>query len=343
MNKSDYLDIENNYSIENFSSGSGSGSGTGNGTAFGSGSVSNARNSGYRSPSTLSQGGGRKYGSYDYAYVNPLTGSMSGITNPQPNSTSGLGIIKNGAKTGTFTGGSFGGNGKYGVGFPGIRPGSSLPASSSPSFYIKPELTKLKPKFFDSNTVQKVTLPYGHIEKNITHGIPQPKVTNKYDNVGCNFATELRGPKFPYGFDLKDKNLTGYYGNQGYGYFLNNFYWGLGPWWPVTNVMMDYPDPPFDYESLMKKQIESDYMVNTIQDQLADQFIEDENKKKSLQESEEEQNENSILKEPSEKIINLKETFKIESNCGKNNLLVILLTVLILYIFLNMLSNDIKI
>lgn len=341
MNHSDYLDISSNNVVENFSSGSGA---VGQG-AFGSGSVSNAHSSGSRSPASTSQGGGKQYGSFDYASVNPSTGGMSGIADPQPNSISGLGvskIVKKGAGVGSYTGGSFGGDGKYVVGFPGIKPGSNLPASSSPSLYMKPKLTPPHPTLFDKQTMQDVTLPYGHIEKHVTSGIPSPKITNKYDNVGCNFATKLRGLKFPYGFDLKDKNLTGYYGNQGHGYFLDPWYWGYGPFYPLNGLIMDYPDPPYNYEDLMQKEVNADYMVNTIQNQLATQFMEEDAKKEALEKEEvEEQNENSILKDATNKKINAKEGFESSGQtCGRNTILIILAVVLITYILLSMATTE---
>ena len=339
MNHSDYLDISNIDMIENFSSGSGA---VGQG-AFGSGSASNAHSPGSRSPTSMSQGGGKIYGSYGYASVSP-TGAMSGITDPQPNSISGLGVVAKGAKTGTFTGGSFGGDGRYVVGFPGIKAGSNLPASSSPSLYMKPKLTPLHPTFFNTKTVQDVTLPYGHIEKHITSGIPAPRITNKYDNIGCNFATELRGPKFPYGFDLRDKNLTGYSGYSGVGYNLDPWYWGNGPFYPINGLIMNYPDPEYNYEDLMQKEVNADYMVNTIQNQLATQFMEEDIKKEALQNEEtEQQNENAILKDPvdNKTKINTKEGFESRTQtCGKNTILIILAVVLITYILLSMATTE---
>jgi hypothetical protein len=267
---------------------------------------------------------------------------MSGISDPQPNSISGLGTIKSGAKTGTFTGGSFGGNGKYVVGFPGIKPGLNLPASSSPSLYMKPKLTSVHPTF--EKTVQDVTLPYGHIEKHITSGIPQPRITNKYDNQGCNFATGLRGPKFPYGFDLRDKNLTGYSGYSGFGYGLDPWYWGMGPFYPLNGLVMNYPDPPYNYEDLMQKEINADYQVNTIQNQLATQFMEEDAEKEAIKNKEiEEQNESSILKDPIDKKTkpDTKETFESGGKtCGRNTILIILLVVLIIYILLSVATSE---
>jgi hypothetical protein len=346
----DYLNIENNQynqhnqhnqhneTIENFSSGGGSGA-VGQ-SAFGSGSVSNAHSPGSRSPSSMSQGGGKIYGSYGYAMVSP-TGAMSGISNPQPNSASGLGFVAKGAKTGTFTGGSFGGDGKYVVGFPGIKPGSNLPALSSPSLYMKPKLTGPHPTFFNTHTVQEVTLPYGHIEKHVTQGIPAPTITNKYDNVGCNFATELRGPKFPYNVDLQDKNLTGLYNYRGFGYYYDPFYWGLGPWWPITGVPLNYPDIPYNYEDLMQKEVDADNIVNTIQDQLATQFMEENIKnkaeetkvEKTLNSSNDVTSENSIGKENSN---DSKENFESGTKkCNKNTIVIILAVILIIYILLS--------
>ena len=340
MNDSDYLNISNDNVIEEFTNSSGA---VGGG-AFGSGSVSNAHSPGSRSPSSISQGGGKQYGSFGYASVNPLTGSMSGLADVQPGGISGLGVVKKGAKTGTFTGGSFNGYGREVVGFPGIQAGGTLPASSSPSLYMKPKLTPPHPTFFDTKTVQDVTLPYGHIEKHTTPGIPGPRITNKYDNVGCNFATKLRGPRFPYGFDLRDKNLTGLYNYRGFGYYYDPFYWGNGPMWPLTGVSIDYPDPPYNYEDLMQKEVNADYMVNTIQNQLATQFMEEDAQKEALQKEEiEELNENSILKDPTDKKTkpNAKEVFGFsDRTCGRNTILIILAVVLIAYILLNMTTSE---
>jgi hypothetical protein len=345
MNNSDYLDISNIEIIENFSSGSGA---VGQ-SAFGSGSVSNSRGPSSRSPSSNSQGGGKIYGSFGYASVTP-SGAMSGISNPQPNSISGLGTsqkILSGAKQGSYSGGSFGGNGQYVIGFPGIKSGSNLPASSSPSLYMKPKLTVPNPTFLNEKTMQNVTLPYGHIEKHIIEGIPAPRITNKYDNVGCNFATKLRGPKFPYGVDLKDKNLTGLYNYRGFGYFYDPFYWGLGPFYPINGLVMNYPDIPYNYEDLMQKEINADYMVNTIQNQLATQFMEEDIKNQLIKKEEsQEQAENLILKDTSDKKIKTdgKEGFesgqKSEQTCSKNNILIILAVVLILYILLSMATTE---
>jgi hypothetical protein len=181
------------------------------------------------------------------------------------------------------------------------------------------------------------------ILKNVISGVPQPKITNKYDNVGCNFATDLRGPKFPFGFDLKDKNLTGYYGYSGVGYGLNGspndpFYWGLGPFYPITGVILDYPDPPYDYETLMQKEINADYMVNTIQNQLATQFMQE----KTIKKNEElNKNINDELNEKTSDSINNKENFQSQTQkCNKNNIILIMAVVLIFYILLNLPTTE---
>jgi hypothetical protein len=350
MNNSDYLNISNNQIIEEFKGGMGAVSG---GDSFGSGAFGGSRGSSSRSPSSISQGGSRKYGSSGYASVSPITGSMSGLANRQPGSISGLGVgsgvgsgvVKPGAKTGTYTGGSFGGDGRYVVGFPGIKPGSNLPASSEPSLYIKPKPIDVKPRFFDGQTVQDVTLPYGKIEKHITPGIPGPRIGNKYDNVIKNRATKLRGPKFPYGVDLRDKNLTGYYGYQGQGYWFNPWYWGNGPFYPITGQILDYPDIPYNYEDLMQKEVDADNMVNTIQNQLADQFMEEDMKKESLdkEEIESKESENVEITDTKSKP-NSKENFESSGQfCDRNNILIILAVVLIIYILLTIsMSNTEK-
>ena len=152
--------------------------------------------------------------------------------------------------------------------------------------------------------------------------------------MGCNFSTKILGPKFPFGFDLKDRNLTGFYGYAGYGYMLDPFYWGYGPFYPITDVISNYPDPPFDYESLMQKEINADNMINTIQNQLATQFME-ENIKKDAMKKEEQVDGNQI--ESNDK----KETFESENMmCGKSSVLVILATVLIIYLLLNMSQTE---
>jgi hypothetical protein len=339
MNNSDYLSISNNQIIEEFKGGMGAVAG---GDSFGAGAFGGSRGSSSRSPSSISQGGSRKYGSSGYASVSPITGSMSGLANRQPGSISGLGVVKPGAKTGTYTGGSFGGDGRYVVGFPGIKPGSNLPASSEPSLYIKPKPIDVKPRFFDGQTVQDVTLPYGKIEKHITPGIPGPRIGNKYDNVNKNRATKLRGPKFPYGVDLRDKNLTGYYGYQGQGYWFNPWYWGNGPFYPITGQILDYPDIPYNYEDLMQKEVNADYMVNTIQNQLANQYMEEDVKKEARSEEESESKESENV-EITDKKPNSKENFESnEQSCNRNNVLIILAVVLIIYILLTMIDTNDK-
>jgi hypothetical protein len=330
MNNIDYLNISNEQIIEPFNGG---------GNFAGSGSYGSIKGSSSRSPLTNSQGGGKQNGSFGYASVSPVSGAMSGLANVQPNGISGLGVgvIKGGAKTGTFTGGSFGGNGKYVVGFPGIKPGSTIPASSMPSLYIKP-----KPKEVRSTIavgpiiVPDVTKPYGKIETDITSGIPGPRIGNKYDNVNCNRALDIKGPKFPYGVNLNDKNLTGYYGFQGYGYRLDPFYWGLGPYWTITNNVLNYPDIPFDYESLMQKEINADNLVNTIQDQIATQILEkEESQKKHKEEEKEESNINEDNENKKEGFVSNKQI-----GCDKNTIITILIVVLIIYILLNLTMSE---
>ncbi len=319
-----------NQIIEEFKGGMGAVAG---GDSFGSGAFGGSRGSSSRSPSSTSQGGSKKYGSSGYASVSPITGSMSGLANT---------IVKPGAKTGTYTGGSFGGDGRYVVGFPGIKPGSNLPASSEPSLYMKPKPLDVKPRFFNGQTLQDVTLPYGMPEKHITSGIPGPIIGNKYDNVNYNRATKLRGPKFPYGVNLRDKNLTGYYGYQGQGYWLNPWYWGLGPFYPITGQILDYPDPPYNYEDLMQKEINADNMVNTIQNQLANQYMEEEMKKEENEskENENKENENIDITDSKSKP-NSKENFESgEQSCNRNNILIILAVVLIIYILLTITMSN---
>ena len=332
MHNSDYLNISNNQVIEEFKGGVGA---VGGGNFAGSGSFGSSRGSSTLSSQTNSIGGGKQYGSAGYASVSPVTGAMSGLANRQPGSPSGLGVVKGGAKTGTFTGGSFGGQGKYVVGFPGIKPGSNLPASSEPSMYIKPEPKDVKSTIATGPIIiPDVTKPYGKIEKHITRGIPHPRIGNYRDNVNHNHATKIRGPKYPYGFDLRDKNLTGYYGYQGFGYGLNGgfndpFYWGLGPFWPINGVILDYPDIPYNYEDLMKKKVNIDNLFNTIQDQIATQNIEKEYNQTQETEQEIEQEVKQEKKEDK------KEGFKTNAHsCDKNTILTILLVVLIIYLLL---------
>ena len=107
---------------------------------------------------------------------------------------------------------------------------------------------------------------------------------------------------------------------------------------------MYYPDPEYNYEDLMQKEVNSDNTVNTIQNQLATQFMEEDAKKKALQKEKiEEQNENSILKDPVEDKtkINTKEGFESSNRtCGKNTILIILAVVLITYILLSMATTE---
>ncbi len=338
MNNSDYLNISNNNQvIEEFKGGVGA---VGGGSHAGSGSFGSQRGSSSLSARTNSIGGGKQYGSFGHASVSPITGAMSGLANVQPGSNSSLGVVKGGAKTGTFTGGSFGGQGKYVVGFPGIRPGSTLPASSMPSMYVKPKPKEVKSTIATGPVIKPdVTKPYGHIDKHITHGIPGPTLGNYRDNVNHNHATKIRGPKYPYGFDLRDKNLTGYYGYQGFGYGFDPWYWGYGPWWPVNNIYVDYPDIPYNYEDLMQKEIDADNLVNTIQDQIATQLMEQEGIPEE-QEAEQEVKEEKVEKKEDKK----KETFQsIEQEnkqCNKNNILVILVVVLIIYLLVNLPLSD---
>jgi hypothetical protein len=328
MNNSDYLEIKNNNVIEEFKGGIGA---VGGGNFAGSGSFGSSRGSSSLSSTTNSIGGGKQYGSAGYASVSPVTGAMSGLANRQPGSNSGLGVIKGGAKTGTFTGGSFGGDGKYVVGFPGIKPGSNLPASSMPSMYVKPKPKEVKSTIATGPIIKPdVTNKYGHIDKHITKGIPGPRIGNYRDNVNHNHATKLRQPKISRRFDLKDKNLTGYYGYQGFGYGFDPFYWGYGPFWPVNGIYFDYPDIPYNYEDLMQKEINADYLVNTVQNQIADQLIE--------QETEEENNINNESETENEKDEDKnkekKENFQNseQKNCNKNTVIVIIATILAIYI-----------
>ena len=341
MNNSDYLNISNNQIIEEFKGGVGA---VGGGNFAGSGSYGSSRGSSSLSSRTNSVGGGKKYGSFGHASVSPVTGAMSGLANVQPGSNSSLGIVKGGAKTGTFTGGSFGGQGKYVVGFPGIKPGSSLPASSMPSMYVKPKPKEVKSTIATGPIIRpSVTKPYGHIDKHITSGIPGPKIGNKYDNVNHNHATKIRGPKYPYGFDLRDKNLTGYYGYSGFGYGLNGgfndpFYWGLGPFWPINGIILDYPDIPYNYEDLMQKEINADNLVNTIQDQLANQIIEQEGIQE--QETEQEVKEEKVEKKEDKKKETFQNSEQENKQCNKNNILVVLVVVIIIYLLVNIPLTD---
>lgn len=329
MNNSDYLSISNNQVIEEFKGGMGA---VGGGNFAGSGSFGSSRGSSSRSPLTNSIGGGKQNGSFGYASVSPITGAMSGLANVQPNSNSSLGVVKSGAKTGTFTGGSFGGQGKYVVGFPGIKPGSSLPASSMPSMYVKPHPKEVKSTIVTGPIIKPdVTKPYGKIEKHITRGIPGPRIGNKYDNVNHNHETKIHGPKYPYGFNLRNKNLTGYYGYSGFGYGYDPWYWGLSPWWPVNGIILDYPDIPYNYEDLMQKEINADYLVNTIQDQLATQIMEQEQEQNNNQSEEEQKEETSEKKEDAKKREPFQNSEKSKS-CNKNNILMILAVILIIYL-----------
>lgn len=326
MNNYDYLNFSEKQIIESFSGGDDS---VGGDNFAESGSYASVRGSSTHSSLTNSQGGGKQNGSFDYASVSPITGAMSGLADVQPGSNSGLGVIKGGAKTGSFTGGSFGGNGKYVVGFPGIRPGSNLPASSMPSMYIKPKPEEVKSTIaIGPIIVPDDTKPYGYIKTEITPGIPGPRIGNKYDNVNCNKATKIHGPKFPYGVNLKDKNLTGYYGYMGNGYWFDPFYWGYGPFWPITNKILDYPDIPFDYETLMQKEVNADYLVNTIQNQIATQILEKEENEKRL-------------KEESKNKEDKKEGFESnQTSCNKNTILTILVVILIIYLLLNLSMSE---
>jgi hypothetical protein len=267
MDTLDYLNPKTQV-IEEFKGGMGAVSG---GNFAGSGSFGGSRGSTSRSPSSVSQGGSRRYGSAGYASVNPITKSTN-----KSGSKSGS-WVKPGAKTGTMTGGSFGGLGKYVIGFPGIKPGSNLPASSKPSMYTKPKITDPHPTIsVKPLLVPEVTKPYGKIDTSITQGVPGPRIGNKYDNVNHRRATHIRGPKFPSGFDWRDKNLTGYYGYDGWGYYFDPFYWGYGPFWPYNGQVLNYPDIPYDYSDLMQKETDQDYIVNTVQNQIATQLMEEE-------------------------------------------------------------------
>lgn len=338
MHNSDYLNISNNQVIEEFKGGVGA---VGGGNFAGSGSYGSSRGSSSLSSRTNSIGGGKQYGSFGHASVSPVTGAMSGLANVQPGSNSSLGVVKGGAKTGTYTGGSFGGQGKYVVGFPGIKPGSTLPASSMPSMYVKPKPKEVKSTIVTGPVIKpNVTKPYGHIDKHITHGIPGPKIGNKYDNVNHNHATKIRGPKYPYGYNLRDKNLTGYYGYSGFGYGFDPFYWGYSPFWPINNIYLDYPDIPYNYEDLMQKEVDADNLVNTIQDQLANQIIEEEGIQEQEQESEQEVKEEKIEKKEDKKKEAFQNSEQGNKQCNNNNILVILVVVLIIYILISLPLSD---
>lgn len=317
------MNNSNNQIIEEFKGVKGSGKSV----ERGSNNFNSSRGSSSHSPLSINQ-----YKSARYASVSPITGSMSGLANVQPNSTSGLGIIKPGSKTGsgTFTGGSFGGDGKYVVGFPGIKHGSTLPASSSPSLYMKPKITPPHPNIsVKPLLIPDVTKPYGKIDKYITHGIPGPKIGNKYDNVNHNhnYKNKNAGPTFPSGFNWRDKNLTGYYGYQGWGYGFDPWYWGYGPFYPYDGTYVDYPDIPYNYEDLMQKEIDADNMVNTIQNQIATQLMEQEIEA------------GNINDEIIDNTDNKKEGFETTTTCNKNNILVILAIVLIFYILFSVPIN----
>ena len=244
------------------------------GNFAGAGSSGSSRGSLSRSPLSISQGGGKLSGSAGYSSLKPYT----------------------------FTGGSFGGHGKYGVGYRGkSNYNSSFPSSQAP--------------MYGSNSKKS----YGKINKHITQGIPSPIIGNKYDNVNRNKAYKIKRPKYPYGYDARDKNLTGYYGYSGYGYGFDPWYWGYGPYWTINNNYLNYPDIPFDYETLMQQEIDADNSFNTVQNQIAEQ----------LQESE------TISEQET------KEDFKAgHTNCYKNTILTILAVVLIIYLLLTMSMSD---
>lgn len=314
MNNSDYLTISNNI-IEEFKGGNGA---IGGGNFAGSGSFGSSKGSTTLTSRTNSIGGGKQYGSAGYASVSPITGAMSGLANHQPNSDTSLGIIKGGAKTGTFTGGSFGGSGKYVIGFPGIKAGSNIPANSMPSLYVKPKPKEIKSTITTGPILQQDAKPYGKIDKKILQGNPGPIIAYKGDNVNHNYATTIRGPTINQRFDLKDKNLTGYYGYQGYGYGFDPWYWGFGPLYPINGIYLNYPDIPFNYEDLMQKEINADYLTNTIQNQIADQIAEMEQQKT--------ENEN-------------KENFEISGcyvYCNKYNIIALIATILAIYLILSL-------
>jgi hypothetical protein len=331
---SDYLQnvSSSNNIIEEFKS---SGAVNSTGGFAGSGAFGGSRGSSSRSPSTISQGGSRKYGSAGYAKVNPFNGVMSGLANVQPNSYTGLGTpnsVKISNSGGSFTGGSFGGDGKYVVGFPGIRPGSSLPASSSPSLYMKPKITYPHPKL-EVGKIPDVVKKYGHIDKNILNGIPGPVFGYKYDNVNKNRSDKILGPKIPPFYSPTNKNLNGLYNYSGYGYYLDPFYWGLGPFYPNNGIYVDYPDIPFDYSELMNKQIDADNMINTIQDQLATQYNEQVNSTPY---------EDINYLDP-EQLINQKENFTaLENYNSQTNIVIVLIVILMLYILFSISLSDLE-
>lgn len=310
--------MTDNNIIEEFRGGMGA---VGGGEFSGSGSFGGMKGSGSRSPSSISTGGSRIYGSAGYSQVNPYTGAS--LEKPILKSRNGLG---------SYTGGSFGGMGKYVVGFPGIKGGSNLPASSKPSFYIKPKMTNPHPSFSNKSLlIPSDTLTYGKIEKHINQGIPGPIIANIYDNVNYNKETNILGPKRPYGLNWRDKNLTGYYGYQGWGYWFDPWYWGYGPLYPYTGEQMDYPDEPFNYEDLMQKYINADYMTNTIQEQLATQFL---NQEKNNEKNNEKENEELTDKNIIEKFMT-EENIKCNASYNKNYILIIMSVVLILYLLFN--------
>jgi hypothetical protein len=233
------------------------------GNFAGAGSSGSSRGSLSRSPLSISQGGGKLSGSAGYSSLKPYT----------------------------FTGGSFGGHGKYGVGYRGkSNYNSSFPSSQAP--------------MYGSNSKKS----YGKINKHITQGIPSPIIGNKYDNVNRNKAYKIKRPKYPYGYDARDKNLTGYYGYSGYGYG-----------YPLNGLSQNYFNFIYDYDDLIHSDDDTDFNDITIQNQIATQNFEKE-------EAEKKNNSNYDDK---------KEGFKsYHTICNKNTILIILAVILIIYILL---------
>jgi len=322
--------------IEEFRGGSGAMGGSGRSGGFaGAGGFGGSRSSGGSggmSGRSTSQGGSRQYGSADYA------------------------------KTNNFTGGSFGGVGKYGNGFPGIVPGAKLAQQSSPSVYYDPGLYKSRPV----NTVPSdINLPKSvraaiNREKPIPG--PRPGYGNKYDNVNPDNAIKIRGPGYNNGRKNnnwkynrqynrhnnnwrnanRDKNLTGYYGYQGAGYYLDPWYWGYGPYWPDNGVYMNYPDIPYNYEDAMNNEIDADN-VYTIQEEIAKQMEQEsiqeaEQTEQTEQEKQDNNQGNESIKQVMEKYQSI--TNDINNSCNlfgydiKEILIIIILGLILVYIIM---------
>jgi hypothetical protein len=255
----------------------------GGGDSFGCGSVVN---------SSSASGGERErgselYGSYGYAKVSPITNfDIMAMENNNKSS-----YTKSGAKTGTFTGGSFGGYSKNVLGYYGIKPSSKLPASSEPSLYIKPKMSHLHPRYYNDHG------KYGNIEQKTIKGIPSPRIGNKYDNVNCNHSIKMKGPQ-------------------------NHIF--IGPDYITDDnndkVLVGYLDIPFDYQTLMEKNNYAIDLTNTIQNQLATQFMEKNNEKKQ----------------------SVKEMFNSTKKHNNNNVIIILTVILIIYLLLTIEITEIE-